>query len=140
MKYQSLRTEKCWLLLLNKLLLMLTFLLSYANSFAQETQMPNRSLPPIRKEYSVLEQISPAPREKFASLDSISFPIEKMNKGFYRALKLRAVYIDVPVEHFKLPDFPANSSLQTRAKMSTSIKAYLIIIASIFLYVDSDIS
>jgi acid phosphatase (class A) len=33
------------------------------------------------------------------------------------SLKLRAVYIDLPMEHFKLPDFPANSSEQTRAEL-----------------------
>jgi acid phosphatase (class A) len=49
--------------------------------------------------------------------DSIVFPIEKMNKGFYRALKLRAVYIDVPVDSFKLPPFPANSSATTRREL-----------------------
>jgi len=40
-----------------------------------------------------------------------------MSKGFYRALKLRAVYIDVPLEDFRLPGFPANSSLQTQAEL-----------------------
>ena len=49
--------------------------------------------------------------------DSIVFPVEKMNKGFYRALKLRAVYIDVPVDSFKLPPFPMNSSAETRKEL-----------------------
>lgn len=55
-------------------------------------------------------------------LDSINFPIEKMNKGFYRALKLRAVYIDVPVEKFNIPSFPRNSSKETRAELNYLLK------------------
>lgn len=56
------------------------------------------------------------------SLDSIVFPIEKMNKGFYRALKLRAVYIDAPVESFKVPPFASNSSAQTRSELDYLLK------------------
>ena len=54
--------------------------------------------------------------------DSIVFPIEKMNKGFYRALKLRAVYIDVPVESFRVPPFAPNSSAQTRSELDYLLK------------------
>src|SRR5688500_12670462 len=54
--------------------------------------------------------------------DSIVFPIEKMNKGFYRALKLRAVYIDVPVESFRVSPFAPNSSAQTRSELDYLLK------------------
>jgi acid phosphatase (class A) len=74
-------------------------------------------MPPALPEYQKTGKLDARPRSSFASLDSIKFPIDRMSKGFYRALKLRAVYIDVPVEDFRLPDFPANSSLQTQAEL-----------------------
>jgi acid phosphatase (class A) len=80
------------------------------------------SLPPLREEYKKITMLDPDPRPVYAKLDSISFPIEKMNKGFYRALKLRSVYLDVPVSEFTLPPFPANSSEQTRAELDYLLK------------------
>ena len=79
-------------------------------------------LPPQRQEYVEIARQDPAPQPGNSALDSIRFPLDKMNKGFYRALKLRAVYINVPVETFQLPDFPANSSRQTRAELDYLLK------------------
>ena len=90
--------------------LLLCFSLAYGSSFTQP-------MPPASPEYQKISQLDPRLRASFSYLDSIKFPIERMSKGFYRALKLRAVYIDVPLEDFKIPDFPANSSLQTQAEL-----------------------
>ena len=68
------------------------------------------------------QSTDPAPRHEYSHLDSIKFPIERMSKGFYRALKLRAVYIDVPVEEFNIPNFPANSSSETRAELDSLLR------------------
>ena len=76
-----------------------------------------RPLPAMPVEHSPIAALDPRPHAAASGLDSITFPIERMNKGFYRALKLRAVYIDVPVDSFNVPPFPANSSLQTRAEL-----------------------
>ena len=81
-----------------------------------------KSLEPLRAEYESIIKLSGSPEAANQALDTITFPIEKMNKGFYRALKLRAVYIDVPVEMFKFPGFPANSSKQTRAELDYLLK------------------
>lgn len=80
-------------------------------------QHSTRSLPALRKEYVHIARLNALSQSSRADLDSITFPIEKMNKAFYRALKLRAVYIDLPVDSFQLPNFPANSSEQTRAEL-----------------------
>jgi len=97
-------------------------LLSLASTSQTVKDMPGYTLPAMRSEYAAIAALSPKPQPGQEAFDKIVFPIEKMSKGFYRALKLRAVYIDLPVDHFKLPDFPANSSLQTRAELDYIIK------------------
>jgi acid phosphatase (class A) len=49
------------------------------------------------------------------SLDDITFPEADFIRGAY--LKLRTVYVDVPVSKFKLKPFPANSSAETRSEL-----------------------
>ncbi len=49
------------------------------------------------------------------SLDDIAFPEADFTRGAY--LKLRTVYLDVPVSKFNLKPFPANSSAETRAEL-----------------------
>ncbi|SIR26049.1 phosphatase PAP2 family protein [Pontibacter lucknowensis] len=49
------------------------------------------------------------------SLDDITFPEADFKRGAY--LKLRTVYVDVPVSKFRLKPFPANSSAETRAEL-----------------------
>lgn len=49
------------------------------------------------------------------SLDDITFPEADFTRGAY--LKLRTVYVHVPVSKFKLQPFPANSSNETRAEL-----------------------
>lgn len=66
---------------------------------------------------TAFSSLSPHARPAFAHLDTIAFPIDKMNKAWYRALKLRAVYLDLPPDSLQIPPFPANSSLQTRAEL-----------------------
>jgi acid phosphatase (class A) len=49
------------------------------------------------------------------SLDEISFPEAEFRRGAY--LKMRTVYLQVPVSKFKIKPFPANSSAETRAEL-----------------------
>ncbi|MDO6388845.1 phosphatase PAP2 family protein [Pontibacter sp. BT731] len=49
------------------------------------------------------------------SLDDITFPEADFTRGAY--LKLRTVYLDVPVRKFRLKPFPANTSAETRAEL-----------------------
>lgn len=97
----------------------MTFLSVFMASATQgSAQELNREFPSLRKEYANIARLSASSQPQRAGLDSITFPIEKMNKAFYRALKLRAVYLDVPLDSFRLPNFPANSSEQTRAELN----------------------
>ena len=81
------------------------------------TESAERQLQPVKDKYKKIMEESVTPQPQFAALDKITFPIETMPKGFYRALKLRAVYIDLPLDSFNIPDYPANSSKQTRAEL-----------------------
>ena len=96
----------------------ITLLVIMASARQGSAQKLNRTLPPLRKEYADIARLSPVSKTEGEALDSISFPIEKMNKAFYRALKLRAVYIDLPLDSFRLPNFPANGSQQTTAELN----------------------
>lgn len=49
------------------------------------------------------------------SLNDITFPEADFTRGAY--LKLRTVYLDMPLSKFKLKPFPANSSAETRAEL-----------------------
>ena len=51
----------------------------------------------------------------YRSLDDITFPTAEFKRGAY--LKMRTVYLQVPVEKFRINAFPANSSAETRAEL-----------------------
>jgi acid phosphatase (class A) len=102
--------------------LMMTLFSSSVYSLAAQRNLPEKPLPPAPGEYADLLRLSAAPQPSHAGLDSIVFPIDKMSKGFYRALKLRAVYIDVPVDKFSVPDVGSNSSPRTRAELDYLLK------------------
>src|SRR5262245_49572573 len=91
-------------------------------SLGQDVKFTSGYFPPLRKEYADIARLSKQPDPLRKVLDTISFPIEEMDKALYRALKLRAVYIDVPLDSFKIADFPANSSKQTKAELDYLLK------------------
>ncbi|MFN2440825.1 MAG: phosphatase PAP2 family protein, partial [Chitinophagaceae bacterium] len=49
--------------------------------------------------------------------DKKQFPLETMRPSYFNNLKLRAVYVDVPIETFDLGPMPANSSIQTKKEL-----------------------
>lgn len=69
------------------------------------------------KHYLFLQKINVSPQKKGAYSDSSQFDLSRMSSRYFNNLKLRAVYIDVPLETFKIDNFPANSSAQTKAEI-----------------------
>ncbi len=49
--------------------------------------------------------------------DKKQFPLETMRHSYFNNLKLRAVYIDVPIEIFDMGTMPANGSKQTKKEL-----------------------
>jgi acid phosphatase (class A) len=47
----------------------------------------------------------------------MQFDLNKMSSRYFNNLKLRAVYVDVPINAFKIGNFPANSSLRTQKEI-----------------------
>lgn len=85
-------------------LLVLTGLFGNTTALAQHALAYKRMLPAGTS--------TPAPVK---SLDEISFPEAEFSRGAY--LKMRTVYLQVPVSRFKLKPFPANSAAETRAEL-----------------------
>ncbi|CAM3724248.1 phosphatase PAP2 family protein [Pontibacter korlensis] len=97
------------------LLLLLTLLL-HLPGVAQTSQQKSsvyKSLSPATDHYKYIGATDATPTGEH--LDSISFPAKDFRRGAY--LKLRTVYLDVPVKTFKIKPYPANSSAQTRAEL-----------------------
>ena len=88
------------------------------NIFAQKAILP--TLTPINGHYKELAKLSGKPKPD--SSDRKQFPLEILSPK--NALKLNLVpqYLILPVSDFKLPDFPANSSEQTRAEIEFLLK------------------
>jgi acid phosphatase (class A) len=93
-------------------------LLSFDTSRAQYDGgiIPSVELTPIRGHYKVLEAINPKPLPDYAVLDKLSFPYDE--KFAAKVLIEKPYYLkSTIVSDFKIPDPPANSSLQTRAEL-----------------------
>ena len=88
------------------------------NVFAQKAILP--TLTPINGHYKELAKLSGKPKPD--SSDRRQFPLEILSPK--NALKLNLVpqYLILPVSDFKLPDFPANSSEQTRSEIEFLLK------------------
>ena len=88
------------------------------NMFAQKSILP--MLTPINGHYKELAKLSGKPKPD--SSDRKQFPLEILSPK--NALKLNLVpqYLILPVSDFRLPDFPANSSEQTRAEIEFLLK------------------
>jgi acid phosphatase (class A) len=88
------------------------------NAFAQKISLP--MLTPISGHYKELAKLGGKPKPD--SSDRKQFPLEILSPK--NALKLNLVpqYLIMPVSDFKLPDFPANSSEQTKAEIEFLLK------------------
>jgi acid phosphatase (class A) len=98
-------------------LLFITFFLSLQSTsgFSQSFH----SLEPIRGHYKTLAEISSAPNQKRANMDTINFPWSEYSKAALSNSLMRTYYLSTEDEA-KLPElikFPANSSDQTRAEL-----------------------
>jgi acid phosphatase (class A) len=67
--------------------------------------------------YQRLAALSGEPRAEERRLDRQQFSLAAMNAGYLKVLDVKPAYLDVPPTAFHLPEFPANSSRQTRAEL-----------------------
>ena len=67
--------------------------------------------------YPRLAALDPAPRAGSGPLDRRLFDLAAMSPNYFKVLGREPVYLDVPSTEFSLPEFPANSSAQTRAEL-----------------------
>ncbi|HXB28237.1 MAG TPA: hypothetical protein VNW49_00370 [Puia sp.] len=94
------------------------FMLSFNNVRAQnvETSGSLMELTPVRGHYKILGAINPKPLSDHETLDKLSFPYDE--KFASKVLNEKPHYLrNTSVNDFKIPDPPANSSLQTRAEL-----------------------
>ncbi len=85
--------------------------------FAQNSQDLSKefiSISPIEDHYERLAALSASGDN--VALDSLRFPLKDFRRSAY--LKLRTVYLQVPISFFKIKPFPANSSNQTKAEIA----------------------
>ena len=97
-------------------LLLLLSLLTGAASFAQTSQQKTlafKTTSPASDHYKQISLIDAS--AKGGDLESVAFPAKDFKRGAY--LKMRTVYLDLPVEAFRMAPYPANSSAQTRAEL-----------------------
>jgi acid phosphatase (class A) len=97
--------------------LFLLFSSSFVTLFAQNSQTMSivyKSLSPDFDHYQQFAQLSTAPQNVVT--DTVRFPLTDFRRMSY--LKMRTVYIDVPVSTFKLRNYPANTSAQTQAELA----------------------
>lgn len=67
--------------------------------------------------YERLARLSGAPRADGERLDRRQFSLAAMSASYLKVLDVQPAYLDVPPSVFHLPEFPANSSEQTRAEL-----------------------
>ncbi len=92
-------------------------LLNSTIALAQNSQTQSiafKSLSPNDDHYGRLAALPNI--EKNPSVDTMRFPLHDFRRRAY--LKLRMVYLQVPVSFFKIKPFPANSSKQTKAEIA----------------------
>ncbi len=96
------------------------FLLLSANLFAQKQLLEPRPLTPISGHYKELAKLST--KAKPDSSDRKQFPLEGLSPKNALKLILKPQYLLIPASDFKIPDFPANSSAQTKAENEFLLK------------------
>jgi acid phosphatase (class A) len=67
--------------------------------------------------YQRLAAWSGEPRAEQHGLDRQQFSLAAMSPAYLKVLDVQPAYLDVPPTAFHLPEFPANSSRQTRAEL-----------------------
>ena len=67
--------------------------------------------------YRELGSLSAEPRPAERGVDRRQFSLSAMSAGYLKVLDATPAYLDVPPTTFQLPEFPANSSAQTRAEL-----------------------
>jgi acid phosphatase (class A) len=72
--------------------------------------------------YATLSRLSASPRPHSAGLDRHQFDLSAMRPGYLKTLSLSPVYLDLPPTAFVVPEFPANSSEQTKAEIEYLLK------------------
>ena len=85
--------------------------------FAQKNARPLTS---VSGHYKELAKLSGKPTPD--STDRKQFPLEGLSPKNALKLLLKPTYLLQPVSEFKLPDFPANSSIQTKAEIEFLLK------------------
>ena len=78
---------------------------------------PGQRLNVAAEHYPRLARLDAAPRPGSGPLDRRLFDLAAMSPGYFKVLGREPVYLDIPPTEFSLPEFPANSSLQTRAEL-----------------------
>jgi acid phosphatase (class A) len=101
---------------MKKLICIFIFFTFSVNTFAQKT----RPLTPIAGHYKELAKLSGKALPD--SSDRKQFPLEGLSPKNALKLLLKPQYLLVPVSDFKLSDFPANSSEQTKAEIEFLLK------------------
>ena len=95
-------------------------LFSFATT-AQTLQKGNalipRALEPAKNHYAKLKKLNPSPQANALFSDTRQFDLNALSPRYANNLKLRAVYVDVPLETFTIGNFPANSSAETKAEI-----------------------
>ena len=67
--------------------------------------------------YQRIAALSGEPRAEGHGLDRQQFSLASMSPAYLKVLDVKPTYLDVPPTTFHLPEFPANSSQQTRAEL-----------------------
>jgi len=84
---------------------------------AGETTSDTPRLEVPSEHYGRLARLDAKPRAGAGALDRRLFDLGAMNPGYFKILGRAPVYLDDSPIEFSLPEFPANSSVQTRAEL-----------------------
>jgi acid phosphatase (class A) len=87
------------------------------SSCSSQEAPSGRRLAVPAEHYARLAGLDPAPRPGSGPLDRRLFDLAAMSPSYFKVLGREPVYLDVPPAEFSLPEFPANSSSQTRAEL-----------------------
>lgn len=103
--------------IISLLILIIVFFANLSVAFGQNSQNTSivyKSISPNFDHYQQFAQLSGAAQNP--EIDAIKFPLSDFRRMSY--LKLKTVYLDIPVSEFKISNFPANSSDQTKAEIA----------------------
>jgi acid phosphatase (class A) len=96
---------------------LIVLLIAFGFRLSAQPALPTRELTPARGHYKQLSQYSKHPAPAGEAVDKLTFPYEA--EAAAKRLSLKPYYLQgVTLEHFTIPDPPANSSAQTRAELN----------------------